>query len=89
MKVKVRTLRRRPYKGHDLRTVETEFGCVFILVDNLAGEVENAPASKQENEYTYPSVADAMRNIDGKPMKFVPVDEVEYLGEKYFNRFKK
>ena len=86
MKTKIKTLKERVYKGQVLREVETEYGCVFVLVDNDSNEVENAPAKMQENEYTYASFADAKRCINGEPMVYV-MGEADYLGDKYFNRF--
>lgn len=75
------------YKGHVIRKVEDEFGCEFVLIDNDANEVENAPAFMQVNEFTYPSVADAKRNINGQQMVWV-CEESEFRPE-YFTRFQK
>lgn len=89
MKIRVKEqLSLLKYKGHFIRKVVTDFNCEVVLIDNPSNVLENAPAYMQPQDYTYASVADAKRFICGKQMVFVP-EEAEYLGEKYWNRFKK
>lgn len=86
MKVKVKTLKQREYKGHIIREVETEYGCVFTLIDNICDAVEQAPMLMHESEYEYASFADAKRAINGQPMVYV-MGDAELIGDKYFKRF--
>ena len=88
MKVKIKKdVARVKYKGHVIRKVEAEFGNVIVLIDNNTDEIENAPAFMQENEFTYASIADAKRSINGQPMQWIS-EEVEFRPE-YFTRFQK
>ncbi len=78
-------LQRVSYKGHVIRKVEDEFHNEFVLIDNENNEFEDAPILKSISEFTYPSIADAKRNINGQPMKWICA-EAEYRSE-YFTRF--
>lgn len=55
------------------------------IIDNDSNEIENAPAFMQVNEFTYASIADAKRSINGQPMQWIS-EEAEYRPE-YFTRF--
>jgi hypothetical protein len=75
------------YKGHTIRKVEDWVGNERTFIDMPPSETfEDAPILKQVYEYEYASIADAKRAINGKPMKFAPVDMIEVLGGKYLNR---
>lgn len=75
------------YKGHVIRKCEDEFGNEFVLIDNNSGTLEDAPFAKKVNEFTYPSFADAKRNINGEDMKWICA-EAEFR-EEYYTRFQK
>lgn len=87
MQVKVHTRKTITYKGHFIRKVVDEFKNEIVLIDNPSNVIENAPAYMQPQDYTYASIADAKRFINGEQMVWQP-GEVEYLGDKYWNRFK-
>ena len=87
MKTKITEISVCNFKGHVIRKVETEFGCEVVLIDNTSNEIENAPILMEPQDYTYSSVADAKRFINGEAMKWIP-QEAEILGDKYWNRFK-
>ena len=86
MKVQIkRDVTRVKYKSHIIRKVEDQFGNEFVLIDNESNEVEKAPAFMRVDEFTYPSIADAKRNINGEQMIWV-CEEAEFRPE-YFTRF--
>lgn len=87
MKVKIKTLSYIKYRGHVIRKVETEYGCDVVLIDNDANEIETAPVLMCEQDFTYASVADAKRFINGEAMTWMP-EEADILGAKYWDRFK-
>lgn len=88
MKVNIKKdVARVKYKGHVIRKVEDEFGNVIVLIDNDANELENAPAFMHINEFTYASIADAKRSINGQPLMWIS-EEADYRPE-YYTRFKK
>lgn len=86
MKDKLTTIKELRYKGHVIREAENEFGCRMVLIDNDSDEREDAPILCAENEFTYASIADARRAINGQPMKWIPAD-AEVWGERYYKRF--
>lgn len=92
MKVKIVGLVRvEVYKGHTIRRLEDEVGNERVTIDCPWSEyeLETSPVLKKESEWKYASVADAKRAINGEQMKFIPVDMLEVIGDKYLNRFKK
>lgn len=80
------------YKGHTIRVcadVQLDWR-EYVLIDNDANEIEDAPIYMQDNEFDYGSVADAKRMINGQFPKFYPavLDDVPQLKERFFARFK-
>lgn len=75
------------YKGHYIRTVQDEFGCINVLIDNPYNYIESDLNIAEPCHYTYASVADAKRHINNQPLKWIP-EEAEIVGDKFWNRFK-
>lgn len=74
------------YKGHIIRKVEDEFGCINVLIDNPYDYIEMDLNIAPPCHYTYASIEDAKRFINGKPLKYIP-EEAEICGDKFWNRF--
>lgn len=87
MKTAIKELARVNYKSHIIRKVEDEFRNVFVLVDNESDEVENAPALMRVDEFSYASIADAKRAINGKELTWW-TEEACIRTDEFFNRFK-
>lgn len=85
--MRLTTIKEVRYKGHTIRTAKDEFGIETILIDNSADEIEDAPCRAAENEFTYASVADAKRAINGEKMVYYPC-AAGIWGDRYINRFK-
>ena len=79
------------YKGHSIRICEDDFGYDIIVVDNDASEIETAPINMKDCDFTYCSLADAKRMINGMDPKYAPLDIIDYepTRERYYKRFSK
>ena len=87
MKTAIKEVARVNYKSHIIRKVEDEFGNVFALVDNDSNEVENAPALMRVDEFSYASISDAKRAINGRELTWW-TEEAYIRNDEYFKRFK-
>ena len=77
------------YKGHTIRKVIDEIGNEFVVIDNDSDVLDDSPLTMTEKDFTYASVADAKRFINGKPMVYWTGDAYNpYTKERYWNRFK-
>ena len=75
------------YKGHTIRKVLDEFGYKHTFIDMFASTFEDAPLYKSVEEWSYSSVADAKRVIDGEKPYYIPMDLVGNAKKAYYNRF--
>lgn len=80
------------YKGHTIRVCADAslLWREYVLIDNDADEIEDAPIYMQDNEFDYCSVADAKRMINGQLPKYYDgvLDAIPELKERFFARFK-
>lgn len=79
-------LNRVAYKGHSIRRVEDVVGNVFCLIDNDKDEVSDSPKYCPIEDFSYCSIQDCKRAINGEMMQWV-TEVYQVRKDEYDRRF--